>query len=601
MIFDLLKQKLLDGFIQTIKRFPLSILCFTVFTIFAIYYVYHDGDKSTLAGNILMTTSFGGFWFISIKLWIERMTNKSTLGYAVGAILFIFVGMFIFNSPQKAELSPFIFNGVFLLMYVAPYLGVKTSESEIWSFDYRISLRTLQTGLISAALFTGLAAIYASLRYLFGIKIDEKIFFSTWIIVACFFAPIYAMAGIPQKFDDTESHYPTFFRIIFGYVGIPLLIVYGIILYAYTAKILLQATLPKGNVSYMVTSFGTIGLFLWLSVYPLINASYKIPQFYLRHFFKFVLIPLALLAVAIVTRLNQYGITDDRYAIAACLIWLTFTALISFIKPQEQFIKKTLLALILILFISAFSPFNVINVSAWNQTQRLANALTKAQILVSGKINPSHPNVPTKDLENICSILRYLVQIKKTDSLKPWFADIKNNHVGHIPVDNQSAAQICVDMNIKYLEQYYANENSRCFNYNFESKNPHVTKLLNIQGYDFYVEIGSYMGNDSKIAEFKLPIQSEPEFLVSYDQSTQALKCQNKATGKVLLFDLKPVIEKIRTLNYSDTDKPTFTLNQENDEVSACVTITSLSGSIEDDKPTLSSLYFNLLLHPKTK
>ena len=136
------------------------------------------------------------------------------------------------------------------------------------------------------------------------------------IHVLCYtlFFPFYLLGNIPiASITETKVHsFAQAWKILGLYILLPLLILYGTILYAYLIKIIIQWQLPDGWVSALVsilTIGGTITLFI---LYPLCIQENR-PLKFFRQWFGILLLPLLILmTVGIIRRFQDYGITTNR-------------------------------------------------------------------------------------------------------------------------------------------------------------------------------------------------------------------------------------------------------------------------------------------------
>jgi hypothetical protein len=80
--------------------------------------------------------------------------------------------------------------------------------------------------------------------------------YGNWAVFALSLtAPLYALASLPHARDYETKNFTQnkFFSFIIRYIAIPFIFVYFLILYAYSAKVLMNfSDWPKGIVSWMV-------------------------------------------------------------------------------------------------------------------------------------------------------------------------------------------------------------------------------------------------------------------------------------------------------------------------------------------------------------
>ena len=144
------------------------------------------------------------------------------------------------------------------------------------------------------------------------------------------------MAGVPDVFDLKKQEFPRFLRILTLYIGLPIVAVYLLILYAYSAKILLLQEWPDGQVVVMMLTFFLIGFGVTLLSYPL-QFIEKSPVFpWLQKIFFIAILPLMVVYfMSINIRIGHYGWTDDRYIVVAFGVWIVLSSLLYFLKKRD--------------------------------------------------------------------------------------------------------------------------------------------------------------------------------------------------------------------------------------------------------------------------
>ena len=156
-----------------------------------------------------------------------------------------------------------------LLVAFAPFIKAGNINA-FWQFNKSLFLRLLTGGIYSVVLYIGLALALLAIENLFGVRISSKTYFKLWIVITGIFNTWFFLAGIPKNLQllEQETSYPKGLKVFSQYVLISLILVYFIILYSYSIKILIQWQLPEGWVSYLVTGFAGLGVFTLLLLYP---------------------------------------------------------------------------------------------------------------------------------------------------------------------------------------------------------------------------------------------------------------------------------------------------------------------------------------------
>lgn len=591
-------QTLMRSTSLALKRFPIPSLLSLLFCIVSI----SKWPEHGITGTYLAILFCGCFWFIALKLFAEARDWHSNRYYAIGTSVFLVMSWYLYTSPDIALPFGFLGAGLFLSIFIAPFFSNHSSSIQVWEFNYRLWIRIFFTVLAAIILYLGLTAIIASLDFLFGVKFYGNIYGDIWLVIATLFSPILTMAGIPTRFDVEETNYPKAIQVILSYIALPLLCVYMVILYGYAAKILITWDLPKGGVAYLVSAFGCAGIVAYLASYPL-HKSQGIIGLFSRHFFKILLLPLLLLAVSIGVRIHEYGVTEERYAILLCLIWLTLSAFFIITRRSEQSPKFVFFSVVALLIAASFGPWGAVNVSARSQLARLQNILEKNHVLVDGKIQISPQVLSHADRIAISSITDYIVNTKKETRIKPWFDTVPNAHIAR-KSEYLSAQEILQDMGIGYVESYNrrGEEDAKPqYHFTFDG-NWKNQAYLNISGYDYFVNVGYYSASQTNSTKdialdngaIKLAVKLEPS------SSNYVVKLGD--TNEEVVFGLEDLIKKLDTEKAKNhaSDQNLF-MQKESSKLTIRLIINSVNGEFEtgNEKPMVSSIDTTLLIKKK--
>ena len=272
---SLLRTQLLDA----ILRFPLTVLIAVVGTCVASFIVEHknEADNDFLT-KILVLCSLGLSLSLAIDLFFESR-NPSKVVFWLGRLgVILFLAGYFFTLPPDFDFisstrTLLVALTTHLLVSFAPFLFANTTE-EFWSFNKTLFLRIILSGLYSGVLYGGIAIAIVAVDNLFNIDFN-KIYAHIFFFLAGVFNTLFFLAGVPRSFieRETEQTYPREIKIFTQFVLLPLVTIYLTILYAYSSKILLQWSLPRGWVSYLVLSFSIAGVLSLLLIYPVRNVE----------------------------------------------------------------------------------------------------------------------------------------------------------------------------------------------------------------------------------------------------------------------------------------------------------------------------------------
>lgn len=332
---------LADRFGQSFRRFPWAVLLIIFLTGFVIYLNHGGKPGDRLEFFLYFYPATGALLAVALSLLTEDFKSRiaAVLTQVVLHAAWFGVSVYLsqfdrFSLPQliavSATVAAFGF-AVFLLCFYR-----KNQEIPFWNFSIRTILSLALAGVIGGILTLGLLLLVESLKMLFGLDVKNEVYMDIWIVCMVLLAPILFMILIPKGENKYMTEVPELSRFAKGvvqYLFLPLLGLYMFTLYAYAAKILLQWSLPVGNVSYLVSGSMLLMVLLIYLTYPLQHLEGNKLFKRVTRWLPVLMLPLlALMTVAIARRLSDYGITVSRlyllvfniWCYAVCL-WLIFT------------------------------------------------------------------------------------------------------------------------------------------------------------------------------------------------------------------------------------------------------------------------------------
>ena len=422
----------LSTFVNSIKnvlsRFPFEIGFAFLGTIAATVYI-EISDLNLTAESICMRliliANLGLVLSLSVTLFSESYSNSFPKKYLLRVLLlFILTGLFFLIDPLKRETDFFRF----VLLALAAHLSVsfaayfgKGHINAFWQFNRVIFLRFLIGGIYSAALFLGLAAAVGSMNFLFNFNFDWDTFAILWVWIVGIFQTVFFLSGVPANLNGLEKDttYPHGLKIFTQFVLIPLATVYAIILLAYEAKILLEWELPKGLVSNLILGYAVFGLLSLLLIYPVRNQDEnKWLKTFSRSFY-YVLIPLILLLLwAVLARVIDYGITEERYFLIILAAWLTFINSY-FLLSKSQNIMIIPFSLCLLTTVSVYGPQGAFSTSRRSQINELKELFGNHGSLDGDKIISLKLKPGKEDMSRMINIVDYLLNMHGIESFSP--------------------------------------------------------------------------------------------------------------------------------------------------------------------------------------
>lgn len=378
-------------------------------------------------GRLVIIMAQSVLWFTASRLWAEsrglteaQAMLKSLVGFAVVAVATL--------MPQDLSVSQGFFSFALLLSVLfAPYFGRESTDDSIWFFCFKAGIAVFYATLTVLIFGLGISAILASVDYLFEVRIAGVVYGDVWALGWGFFWPLYILYSLPRSFDYPSGSFSFSRGVAFieNYVLVPLVLIYTAVLYAYFLKIAATLEVPKGQLAYMISGFGAFGVCVWLVVYPLRSSGTRLLGWFWRHFFKMLLVPVVALLAAAGMRIAQYGVTEERYAIVLCAVWLGVLSLYYFLSSRRD-LKAVPMTLAFLCLLASFGPWGADRLSTASQVGRLERLLTDNGMMQDGRVVRASAKLSIAAQKDISSILDYLISRNKFKPIEVWFSGLSD-------------------------------------------------------------------------------------------------------------------------------------------------------------------------------
>jgi hypothetical protein len=572
---------------ETPARFPLAFAAALAFSALVLLSIHDLSllDDDEVLGRSLWFCVIAFFLFLAGHLlgesrdWPKPLTILITL--AAGGLLAWRVATADLESFWTSGLNLFLAPACVLAVMAAPFTRARPSDGAddaLWHFN-RLAWFGCAFGLlVGVVLGAGVSGAFAALDALFGLNVPGELYGDVWTLSLALLAPWLALAGIPRSFaaPETSADVPLVPRplaFLASYILIPLAIAYFAILYAFMVKIAVLWELPKGEVAVLIMGYAGFGVAAHLIAYPLRETgAWHVRKFH-RWFYPALLVPAGLLALAIWVRVEAYGITEDRYLVMAFAAWLLLLAPFMTLKPKTG-LKAVPLSLAALLALGSFGPWGAEDLSKTSQMARLAEVLTRNDILRDGRIIPAASEdgdgVAQEDMVQVSSIVNYLRESGKHEALAPWFEGSEfdfaaNPYAKEIVEAMGLTYQLYVDASPGF--HFYAQQNAR---------------LASIEGFERIGRINLYSYN-GKLWEGSLgPDAGGESYAFSFHPATGLLTV-SAPDGAALDMDLKAFVALLSQQGANRAVED-FTLEARDDPLRVRLVFQSLNGTLSDTR-----------------
>lgn len=522
-------QKLLEGFIWVINRFPLEMLVTLTGTISAMLLIEQDySDDNTHLMRIILCSNLALVLLLSATVFAEAH-GLSRKGSAIIKFLClgILVGIYFLLDPIDEEVNGFRFGflavAFHLLVSFSPFIH-RGSVEGFWEYNKLLFIRILTAGLYSGVLFAGLAIAIASTDALFNLNVDSDVYGHLFVFVAGIFNTAFFLAGVPDNWKELEETqlYPKGLKIFTQFVLIPLATIYLTILLAYEIKLIAEWSLPKGLVSSLVLGYAVYGILSILLVYPI---RYDEGNRWISTFSKWfylLLIPLiVVLALAVWQRVDQYGITESRYILIVLSLWLAGIT-IYFLTDRQQNIRVIPMSLCIVALLAVIGPQSASSLSARSQVNRLIDYFESRGAWVNNKLVPITTSEPTGEG---AAMVRFLVDRYGKEPFREILSvNIDSLLVGADSLSRYSKKYERTEIIREYLGLNYDDEDYTQYEY-FSAET--IQEPFEIHGYDYLLTFKTY--------------NSDRDVATVVNNTTITIKRDSFA----IEFDLKPVLDTL--------------------------------------------------------
>ena len=322
----------------------------------------------------------------------------------------------------------FLFAGLIPVPMIAPYLKDNAKQGALWFFNLRFGLSVLLAIIVAVLFAAGLSAIVESLNFLFNANLKGNYHEHIWNTAGSLVGPIYGLSLIPRDINeevDIAGQKDTLLArgvsVLVNYVLVPVILIYALILHAYAVKIVLEQSLPKGQIATIVTIFALGGTGAWLVAWPWREEGTRLLRWFMSYWFWFTIVPAILLAIAIWRRISDYGVTPDRYGILLVAIWVAaLTAYLAFRRNRAD-MRAILGGIAVLLLVGSAGPIGANGLTISSQVKRLADIFEANGLFKDGKAVVVEKSLAGEIINQGNSILYALNKVNGLDRLRSWF------------------------------------------------------------------------------------------------------------------------------------------------------------------------------------
>jgi len=574
----------------SLMRFPMVMLCGIAGAIAAI--VSMELQNSEAWNKVFLAAQLGIPFMFAITLAGEAKGWSAARVWALRIIAVLSLAgyglTFSFEYATVAGTRHAQYTiGALLLVAFLPF-PVHEQLNGFWQYNRSLFTRLCVAVLYSAVLCGGLELALVGVDKLLGVNVREELYFHLFATIGMVVTPWVFAGGIPRDIPalDTETEYPTGLKVFAQYILLPIVIIYLAILMVYLGKILVTTVWPSGWIGWMVSIVAVVGIFAHLLVHPVRDREGNQWVRTFARWYYIIMVPATImLLLAVGKRIDQYGITENRYILAILGTWLGGLC-VYFVVKSSRNIKVIPITLCIIAFVTSFGPWGVYSVSQNSQMGRLENLLERNGILVDGVIVPAEGDIPFEDRREISAVVHYITTTHGTDRIQPWFGErwaaIDSAGVDETGApryrDGDGASRIMEGMGLTYVQRWSGSRDAENFKYTLASD----ALVFPLEGANVMVRAGGRndtieIDGPSRTIRWDVPANS---FLIVVD-------------GDTLTVDMIAWLEGARRElgdAYGSLSTSMARTQVENEKVRVVVYVRSVHCRIRDGEPTIQQI-----------
>lgn len=559
-------------------RFPITLVWAIFGTLFTIWFVDQKIDNIIEFKyiKIILTAVLGLSWLIATRLLIHFFKEEKSINkFWVICIPLIFLALYYFNLPSEKDTFESDAIGYRFVLYLitghltiffSPFL-FKWNKVAYWNYLKSIFIAFARAVIFSLVIYLGLTIALMALKFLFKFEIKSIRYFQLFIFCLGIINTAIFLSDAPRKIHQQKTiDYPKALLVFVKYILIPLTLLYLVILYTYSIKILINWNLPKGWVSYLVIALSVLGFLIHILINPIRKTSESrvINKFY--PWFYYALLPLtALLFIAILKRISDYGFTENRYLVLVLSCWILGMALYILFSKRKQlrYLPMTVAVISMLISFGFWGMFSVSQNSQVKQFEKMYLEIKTNDFKVESDLKSSFE-----------STTRYL---SKRNALNKIQSVIGFNPKEVFKGENSYnlAYKLMDSLNIEVTDIDIKDSSRGYHYYHSEIKN-----ITNVKGYDYHKNVNFYY-NKNNTRKTKFNEGNNYSFRLNNETRKSIIVFKNLDT--VHEIDLNSLINSLKSNKFSqDVPNKKMTIEREFDNLKLKIIFQSIEIQTKD-------------------
>ncbi len=492
-------QKIFSWIKRTFLKFPLEVLFVILGTVSLLMSTKSGLSDSMeiLFGRISMVLFLAIPCFFSFSLFQQKFFTEKKYKIFSKFILFIIFALYLayfINLPdhiwfwEYIRYVVFAFSSIMLLGFLPAFW--EQEKFSTWKYFVLAFFSFVISFFYALVLFLWFVILLASIDYLFSVTIEGVFYLRLAIIVFCLFWSTFFLTFFWEEFTSTKNKklYTKQLQVFWQYILMVLLLAYAVILYIYSFKIIITQNWPEHSVVWLIIWFGLVWILTFLILYPFSEDDDKQWIKTFLKYFRIVFLPIMIIYFrALFLRINEYGITINRYLVLIFWIWFVCISLYMLFSKKQD-LKILPLSLFLFSIFAVLSPRNFLKVSEVSQLNKLDS------VIEDNKFVKKQGSILEERDANLYSALRYLVKYHWISSIKHLMSQ---ELLEETKKEDYYYSKFKIVADYIWLDSSYSIGNSNRFSF----RNSSNFDLVEVDWYEYILDMHLYWYNKKSATE----------------------------------------------------------------------------------------------------
>ncbi|MBO5904823.1 MAG: DUF4153 domain-containing protein [Kiritimatiellae bacterium] len=511
-----------DLITQIFLRFPIAGALALLNIIFSNALVYRSFGEEKIGGACLLASMMSIGLSVMFGLFYEAGFVKRGVAYGLQALSFVF-----FIAAACAFYEWVDYNEVFVYPYALTFgaiaalslFALSSSREEPRDVVPMAAFSVMTAGVATLVFALGVSLVFIATKELLELEISRKAYQTLWLSSVSSLFVTFALAYGTKK---ERFNSPKIWKVLVGYVAFPVYLLLTLVMLVFCLKCAAKWSLPNGEVNLLVI----VSSALWMA-FRYLTAVYDGKVFRLfNRFGSLLILPQILLqGIALWIRIDNYGLTPERYLSVVFAIFMAIVAIGVFFGSRFSGRVVFLIFAAFALTIS-YGPLNVVDFTVKSQIAKYEEF--KARKIAGEKFDEATQNV-------IMGTWEYIGSYEKSS----WRYIPKKDK----KFSEEDLKQFEKEWGFKFVDKYSRRHSGQCSSKNkwySYSRQSGDLKLdgLKVIGYRRFNNIHtiSTIKDDLRRVEYKVELEG---LKCNVDLNEMILKAfANDANPKDLRFDL---------------------------------------------------------------